>query len=69
MPKTHVRPYRNEPGFLTAPPIPTYQFHKPLKEILAEGRMTPEQAKKLLEVMVRIRTFDTTIGELKNEAG
>lgn len=68
MPKTHVRPYRNEPGFLTASPIPTYQFHKPLKEILAEGRMTPEQAKKLLEVMVRIRTFDTTIGELKNEA-
>ena len=67
MPKERVRPYNNQPGFLEAPPIPMYQFHTPLKEILAQGRMTPEQAKKLLEVMIRIRTFDTTIGELKNE--
>ncbi len=67
MPKTYVRPYRNEPGYLNAPPIPMYQFHTPLKQILAEGRMTPEQAKKLYEVMVRIRSFDVTIGELKNE--
>lgn len=67
MPRESVRPYRNEPGYLEAPPIPMYQFHKPLKEILSEGGMTAEDAKKLFEVMVRIRLFDTTIGELKNE--
>lgn len=67
MPKSNVRPYRNEPGYLTAPPIPVYQFHKSLKEVMAEGGMTAEDAKKMFEVMVRIRRFDTTIGELKNE--
>ncbi|MCG3195875.1 MAG: dehydrogenase [Candidatus Omnitrophica bacterium] len=67
MPKEHVRPYRNEPGYLTAPPIPVFQFHRPLREVLAEGQMTKAEAKKLLEVMIRIRIFDTTIGELKNE--
>lgn len=67
MPKEHVRPYRNEPGYLTAPPIPVFQFHRPLREVFAEGQMTKAEAKKLLEVMIRIRIFDTTIGELKNE--
>ncbi|MCA9412997.1 MAG: thiamine pyrophosphate-dependent dehydrogenase E1 component subunit alpha, partial [Candidatus Omnitrophica bacterium] len=68
MPKERVRPYHNEAGYLEAPPIPVYQFHKSLKEIMDAGEMTAEEAKKLLEVMVRIRLFDTTIGELKNEA-
>jgi 2-oxoisovalerate dehydrogenase E1 component len=43
-----------------------YQYQKGLKGALEEG-MTPEDAKKILEVMIRIRRFDTTIGELKNE--
>jgi 2-oxoisovalerate dehydrogenase E1 component len=67
VPKNHVRQYRNEPGYLTAPPIPVFQFQKSLKETLAEGELTAADAKKMLEVMLRIRIFDTTIGELKNE--
>ena len=66
MPKDHIRHYHNKPGQLEAPPIPTYQFQKSLKDVLEEGRITADDAKRLMEVMLRIRCFDSTIGELKN---
>lgn len=66
MSKTYVRQYRNEPGYLNAPPIPMYQFHTPLKQLLAEKKMTLDQAQKLYAVMVRIRLFESTVAELKD---
>jgi len=66
VPKERVRQYHNEPGYLQAPPIPMYQFQKSLKQVLSESGLSVVDAKKLFEVMVRIRAFDTTIGELKN---
>ncbi len=54
-----------EKSEITFPPIPRFAFEGNLGTELAAGRVTPEDAVKMLDCMLAIRSFEETVAQMK----
>jgi len=59
---------RFEPGSIELGRIPVFQYKGTLEQELADGRLTPEDAKRLLEFMMTIRAFEEMILAVRSQA-
>ena len=57
-----------EPGELTFPSIPTFQYERDLEDELDEGNLDEDQAMEMLEWMMSIRAFEQMILALRMQA-
>ncbi len=54
-----------DPGLIEIDPIPKFRYHGKLKGALEEGVLTPEEAIRIFEIMLYIRSFEQMVVQLK----